>query len=64
METYLISDSSKDAVDEAIALFSGEDTDKAKEIWLVDPAPEVIDKYEKAVDRVKYILCNPMDLAV
>jgi type I restriction enzyme R subunit len=37
------------AVDEAIALFSGEDTDKAKEIWLVDPAPVVIGKYEKAV---------------
>lgn len=37
------------AVDEAIALFSGEDSGKAKEIWLVDPAPVVIDKYEKAV---------------
>jgi len=37
------------AVDEAIALFSGEDSSKAKEIWLVDPAPKVIDKYEKAV---------------
>jgi type I restriction enzyme, R subunit len=37
------------AVDEAIALFSGEDTGRAKEIWLVDPAPVVIGKYEKAV---------------
>jgi type I restriction enzyme R subunit len=37
------------AVDEAIALFSGEDTRKAKEIWLVDPAPKVIEQYEKAV---------------
>lgn len=37
------------AVDEAIALFSGEDTGRAKEIWLVDPAPAVIVKYEKAV---------------
>ena len=37
------------AVDEAIALFSGEDISKAKEIWLVDPAPVVIGKYEKAV---------------
>ncbi|MBS1599052.1 MAG: type I restriction endonuclease subunit R [Bacteroidetes bacterium] len=37
------------AVDEAIALFSGEDAGKAKEIWLVDPAPVVIAKYEKAV---------------
>lgn len=39
----------QDEVDKAIALFSGEDTNRAKEIWLVDPAPEVIKKYEKAV---------------
>ncbi|MBV9960759.1 MAG: type I restriction endonuclease subunit R, partial [Parafilimonas sp.] len=32
------------AVDEAIALFSGEDTRKAKEIWLAEPAPKVIEK--------------------
>lgn len=37
------------AVDEAIELFSGEGGSKAKEIWLVDPAPVVIGKYEKAV---------------
>lgn len=36
-------------VDRAIALFSGEDRGRAKEIWLVDPAPKVIEKYEKAV---------------
>ena len=36
-------------VDEAIALFSGEDTSKAKEIWLVDAAPVVIGKFEQAV---------------
>lgn len=36
-------------VDRAIALFSGEDTGRAKEIWLVDPAPKVIEKYEAAV---------------
>jgi type I restriction enzyme R subunit len=39
----------KDAVDTAIALFSGEKTERAKEIWLVDPAPAVIVKLEKAV---------------
>jgi len=39
----------KDAVDEAITLFSGENIDRAKEIWLVDPAPVVIDKLEQAV---------------
>ena len=38
-----------DAVDNAIALFSGEDSSKAREIWMVDPAPVVIGKYEKAV---------------
>jgi type I restriction enzyme, R subunit len=36
-------------VDRAIALFSGEDAGRAKEIWLVDPAPKVIEQYEKAV---------------
>jgi type I restriction enzyme R subunit len=37
-------------VDKAIALFSGEDTGRSpKEIWLVDPAPKVIEKYEEAV---------------
>ena len=40
----------QDEVDIAIALFSGENnTGRAKEIWLVDPAPKVIEKYEKAV---------------
>lgn len=39
----------KEEVDKAIALFSGEDANRAKEIWLVDPAPVVIANYEKAV---------------
>lgn len=39
-------------VDEAIALFSGEDTSKAKEIWLVDAAPVVIGKFEQAVKEL------------
>ncbi len=37
------------AVNDAITLFSGEDTGRSKEIWLVDPAPVVIGKLEKAV---------------
>lgn len=41
--------SQQEAVNQAIALFSGEDSGRAKEIWLVDPAPVVIEKYEKAV---------------
>ncbi|MDT8399568.1 MAG: type I restriction endonuclease subunit R [Pseudomonadales bacterium] len=39
----------QDSVDEAIALFSGEDAARSREIWLVDPAPKVIDKYQQAV---------------
>lgn len=38
----------KDAVDEAIALFSGEAPDRAREVWLVDPAPKVIEKLAEA----------------
>jgi len=44
--------SQQDAVNTAIALFSGEDNGKAKEIWLVDPAPVVMDKYQKAVEAL------------
>jgi len=44
--------SQQEAVNTAIALFSGEDNGKAKEIWLVDPAPVVIDKYKQAVEKL------------
>jgi type I restriction enzyme R subunit len=40
-------------VDAAIALFSGEKTgEQAREIWLVDKAPVVIDKLDAAVTRL------------
>ena len=43
----------QDKVDEAIALFSGEKTgDQAREIWLVDKAPVVIEKLEIAVKKL------------
>ncbi len=42
----------KTAVDAAITLFSGEKTDRAKEIWLVDKAPVVIAKLETAVKKL------------
>jgi type I restriction enzyme R subunit len=43
----------QDKVDEAIALFSGEKTgEQAREIWLVDKAPVVIEKLEVAVKRL------------
>jgi type I restriction enzyme, R subunit len=44
--------SQQDPVNQAIALFSGEDNAKAKEIWLVDPAPVIIDKYKQAVEAL------------
>ena len=43
----------QDAVDTAIALFSGEkSSDQAREIWLVDKAPVVIQKLEEAVKNL------------
>lgn len=44
--------SQQEAVNQAITLFSGEEGGKAKEIWMVDPAPVVIDQYEKAVEAL------------
>ena len=44
--------SQQEAVNQAIILFSGEDGAKAKEIWMVDPAPVVIDQYQKAVEAL------------
>ncbi|MCY4594726.1 MAG: HsdR family type I site-specific deoxyribonuclease [Bryobacterales bacterium] len=40
----------QDSVDAAIALFSGAQLERAREIWLVDKAPVVINKFKKAVD--------------
>lgn len=41
-------------VDEAIALFSGkENTSRAKEIWLVDPAPKVVENLGRAVAELE-----------
>jgi type I restriction enzyme R subunit len=37
------------AVDQAIALFSGEQKDRGKEIWLVEPAPVMVRKFQEAV---------------
>lgn len=55
----------QDAVDTAIGLFSGEASKPAKEIWLVDPAPVVIEKYQKAVAAMEQymtqsgLVCEP-----
>ncbi len=39
----------QDSVDAAIALFSGAQPDRAREIWLVDKAPVVIDNFKQAI---------------
>ncbi len=44
--------SQQDAVNQAVTLFSGEDSSKAKEIWMVEPAPVVIEKYQEAVEKL------------
>lgn len=60
----------KDAVDKAIALFSGEDNaHRAREIWLVEPAPEVIKKLDQAVTELENFMdaqglaCKPEEVA-
>lgn len=58
----------QNAVNEAITMFSGEKTDRAREIWLVDPAPAVIDRLEAAVTqldtfmRSQGLTCAPEDV--
>jgi type I restriction enzyme R subunit len=42
----------QDAVNEAIALFSGEKIDRAREIWLVDKAPKVIEQLQSSVKKL------------
>lgn len=60
----------QDSVDAAIALFSGEKTGKdAREIWLVDKAPVVIQKLEAAVQKLddfmksQGLACTPSAVA-
>lgn len=57
------------AVDNAIALFSGEDNSRAREIWLVDPAPEMVKKLGSAVTELQTFMetqglpCTPEAVA-
>jgi type I restriction enzyme R subunit len=59
----------QDAVDAAIALFSGAKADKAREIWLVDKAPVVIGKLKEAKQALERLMQsqglsgNPEDVA-
>ncbi|HSS18847.1 MAG TPA: type I restriction endonuclease subunit R [Pyrinomonadaceae bacterium] len=56
------------AVDEAIALFSGVRSDKAREIWLVDQAPVVIEKLQTAIRDLEDLMksqglsCKPEEV--
>lgn len=46
-------------VDKAIALFSGEPlAERAKEIWLVEPAEKVIEKFQEAVKAMEWWMEN------
>ena len=40
-------------VEDAIKLFSGAAIDRAREIWLVDPAPKVVEQYQTAVNKLE-----------
>lgn len=60
----------QDSVDAAIALFSGDKTgEQAREIWLVDKAPVVIQKLEAAVQKLgdfmksQGLACTPSAVA-
>ena len=44
--------SQQEAVNQAISLFSGESSGNPSEVWLVEPAPVVIDKFKKAVESL------------
>ena len=57
------------AVDEAITLFSGEAGERARKIWLVDPAPVVAEKFKKVVAQLEEFMqsqglqCKPEEMA-
>lgn len=58
----------QDAVDKAITLFSGENSEQAKQIWLVESAPKVVTKLQEAVKKLDLFLqsqglaCAPEDV--
>lgn len=56
-------------VEQAIALFSGLNSERAKEIWLVDPAPVVIKKFQQATAELEIFMksngleCRPEEVS-
>ncbi len=48
----------QNAVDAAIALFSGEKApDKARQIWLVEPVESINKKYKEAISKLRDFMC-------
>lgn len=60
--------SQTEEVDAAIKLFSGKDGERAKEIWMVDSGPVVIEKYKQAVEALsdfmisQNLICEPQEV--
>ncbi|MGV6947140.1 type I restriction endonuclease subunit R [Sphingobacterium kyonggiense] len=55
--------SQQDEVNQAIALFSGEKVNNPREIWLVDPAPVVMDKFKGAIEKLnKFMEDNSLSM--
>ena len=56
-------------VNKAMIRFSGAKIEKAKEIWLVDAAPKVIEKYKEAVEQLNQFMeakgldCKPSEVS-
>ena len=54
--------SQQENVDAAIALFSGEKKDNARQIWLVEPAPVILKKYKDAINGLRdYMALHDLD---
>lgn len=48
----------EEAVDTAIAKFSGSGDEADKEVWLVDPAPVVLEQFKAAVSELENFMAN------
>ncbi len=48
--------SQQESVNQAITLFSGEDSERARKIWLVESAPEMIEQYRLAVAKLDDVM--------
>ena len=56
------------AMEDAMVLFSGYDTEKGKEYWLVEPADQVVEKYQSAINKLETVMnsigleCKPEEV--